>query len=63
MQQRKDKKEQVLIDRIYGTKIRYKCPVRGIVEEEVEVKLYKSVEPPKSSDIELDSLAVELPED
>ena len=28
----------------YKTTISYKCPIRGAVEQEVEVKVYKSVD-------------------
>ena len=39
----------------YKTTIKYQCPKRGWVEEEVEVKRYKAVEPPKGAAFDEDA--------
>jgi len=44
----------------YKTKIRYKCPKRGWVEEEVEVKRYRAVDAPDGTvfEAELEDIPV-----
>jgi succinate dehydrogenase flavin-adding protein (antitoxin of CptAB toxin-antitoxin module) len=41
---RKRKKQVDEIEKEYKTKIRFKCPKRGWVEEEITVKRYKAKE-------------------
>ena len=49
------------MEAVYKTKIRYKCPTRGWVEEEVEVKRFKAIDPPEGIpfDAEIDSVPIE----
>lgn len=49
------------LEATYKTKIRYKCPKRGWVEEEVEVKRYKTVAPPEGTvfEAEIEGVPVE----
>jgi hypothetical protein len=54
---RKDSREDAL-EIVYKTKIRYKCPKRGWVEEEVDVKRFKAVTPPEGTPFETDIEAV-----
>ena len=63
MGRRKDNKD-ILGDNLeatYKTKIRYKCPKRGWVEEEVEVKRYKAVAPPEGTvfEAEIEGVPIE----
>lgn len=56
------KKPEVLLETSYKTKIRYLCPKRGWVEEEVEVKRYKSVAPPEGTVFEAENVDVPIVE-
>jgi hypothetical protein len=60
MPPRKSKKmsKEELLETTYKTKIKYMCPVRGIVEEEVEVRRYSSIAPPEGSVIDAEELEV-----
>jgi hypothetical protein len=57
---RKSKKmsKEELLETTYKTKIKYNCPVRGIVEQEVEVKRYSSIAPPEGNTIDAEELEV-----
>jgi hypothetical protein len=54
MVQRKDNKHMLgdNLEAVYKTKIKYRCPKRGWVEEEVEVKRYKAPPPPEGTVLE-----------
>lgn len=54
--------EVPIVESTYKTKIKYKCPKRGWVEEEVEVKRFKAPEPPKGHSVEI-AEAVDLVEE
>lgn len=45
-----------IVEYTYKTKVKYMCPHRGPVEEEIEVKRYKATPPPKGSILDVDSL-------
>jgi hypothetical protein len=61
MRKRKEGNEDK-IELVYKTTIRYECPKRGWVEEEVEVKRFKAATPPDGAalDIELDQTLTEV---
>lgn len=61
MRKRKEGNEDK-IELVYKTTVRYECPKRGWVEEEVEVKRFKAATPPDGSelDIELDQTLTEV---
>jgi hypothetical protein len=63
MGQRKDSKDTLgnNLEATYKTKIRYKCPKRGWIEEEVEVKRYKTVAPSEGTvlETEIESIPIE----
>lgn len=65
MGQRKDSKNtsEDNVESTYKTTIKYKCPKRGWVEEEVEVKRYKSVAPPEGTVFEADIVEIIATED
>jgi len=52
--------KQAELEISYKTKIRFKCPKRGWVEEEIEVKRYKAATQPEGTtiDTELDSATI-----
>jgi hypothetical protein len=49
-----------MLESTYKTKIRYECPKRGWVEEEVVVKRYKSIDPPEGTAFDPELLKIEL---
>ena len=57
----KMKHKEELLETTYKTTIKYKCPVRGWVEEEVEVRRYTAVAPPEGTvfEAEIESIPVE----
>jgi hypothetical protein len=58
----KMKSKEELLETTYKTKIKYKCPVRGWVEEEVEVKRYSTIMPPEGSMIDAENIDVPIVE-
>lgn len=48
------KKTDENIELVYKTTIKYQCPKRGWVEEEVEVTRFKAVTPPDGTVLEID---------
>lgn len=62
MPPRKNKQKHI-VEKVYKTIIKYHCPVRGLIEEEIEVKRYQSPEIPRESQIEIESLGPEAQED
>lgn len=55
--------EENIVENTYKTKIKYKCPKRGWVEEEVEVKRYKAQEPTRDSQVEIEAFDIEAIDD
>jgi len=56
MPPRKSKVVEDVVEYTYKTKIKYICPKRGLVEEEIEIKHYKAAVPPKGTVLDVESL-------
>lgn len=61
MQPKKDLEND--LETTYKTTIRYKCPKRGWVVEEVEVKRYKSIAPPEGKVLDTEEVPLISPEE
>ena len=56
MSVKRSKKIDDVIEYTYKTKIKYMCPQRGLIEQEVDVRRYRGLNPPVGISLEIESI-------
>ena len=57
VKQRKKRKSKT-VEQVYKTTVKFLCPIRGLVEQEVEVRRFVAEEPAKGKEIGEDNLLI-----